>query len=90
VDAVEELIQIIDCESDLFLAEEAVVALSKIGQAKALNALLRAARHKSFLVRARSIEALVVARGKWKRAAVDLADHDPSAMVRESARIDRE
>jgi hypothetical protein len=45
---------------------------------------------KSFLVRARSIEALVAAGGEWKRTAVDLADHDPSAMVRESARIDRE
>lgn len=85
-DAVGELIEILDRESDPFLVEEAAAALGKIQDDRSLAALVRAARHKSFLVRARAIEALAHAGGIWRKTALEIAEQDPSAMVRESAR----
>lgn len=86
VDAVRELVEILDDESDPLLAEEAAAALGKIHNRKAMTALVRAARHRSFLVRARAIRALVDAGGIWKKTASELAERDPSAMVRQAAR----
>ncbi len=85
-DAVGDLIEILDHESDPFLVEEAATALGTIRGDQSLAALVRAARHRSFLVRARAIEALVCAGGIWRERALEIAEHDPSAMVRESAR----
>jgi HEAT repeat protein len=87
VEAVGELVEILDHESDPFLVEEAADALGKIGGDKALAALVRAAQHKSFLVRARAIQTLARAGGAWKESALQMAERDPSAMVRESVCI---
>jgi len=81
-----ELTEILDREPDPFLAEEAAEALAKIGGNDALAALLRAAHHRCFLVRACAIEALVRAGRPWKDIAQRIAQCDSSAMVRESAR----
>jgi len=84
--AVRNLAEIIDREPDPFLVEEAAIALGKIRDQESRAALARAARHKSFLVRARAVEALANAGGAWRKIALEIAEHDPSAMVRESAR----
>jgi HEAT repeat protein len=84
--AVGELIEVLDRENDPFLAQEAVIALGKIPGQQSLEALARAARHKSFLVRSRAVEALVSAGGVWRKLGLKIAEHDPSAMVRENAR----
>lgn len=83
--AADDLIQVVESETDPFLVEEAVAALGRIGDEKALHALCRAARHRSFLVRARAVEALATAGGDWQIKALDHAHNDPSAMVRKSA-----
>ncbi|MGH7780768.1 MAG: HEAT repeat domain-containing protein [Candidatus Binataceae bacterium] len=85
-EAVNQLIQLIDTEPDPFLVQEAVVALGKIGGVNALTALVRAVRHKSFLVRACAVEALIIAGGVWEKTAVKLALEDPSETVRETVR----
>jgi HEAT repeat protein len=85
-EAVDDLKRIIVGDSDPFLAEEAAIALGKIADQKALAALIAAARHRSFLVRARAVKALTAAGGTWARLANELARNDPSAMVRESVR----
>jgi HEAT repeat protein len=84
-EAIEDLSDIIADEPDPFLAEEATLALGKIGDENALNALTAAARHRSFIVRARAVEALAAAGGNWARLAGELARADPSAMVRGAA-----
>jgi HEAT repeats len=85
-DAVAELAEILDREDDPFLVEEAAAALGKIQGEQSLAALARAAHHKSFLVRARAVEALAAAGGTWREMALEMAEHDSSAMVRESTR----
>jgi HEAT repeat protein len=85
-EAVGDLQEIIARDPDPFLAEEAAIALGKIGDEKAREALTDAARHKSFIVRARAIEALAAAGGRWQRLANDLARQDSSAMVRQAVR----
>lgn len=90
VEAGDELIQLIDTESDPFLVEEAIVALGKIGGMNALTAIMRAVSHESFLVRARAVEALIAAGGVWERTAVKLALEDPSETVRETVRGGRD
>jgi len=81
-EAVDDLSQIIAAESDPFLAEEAAIALGKISNEPALYALTAAARHPSFMVRARALAALREAGGYWTRLAHNWARSDPSAMVR--------
>jgi HEAT repeat protein len=83
-EAVGQLIEIVDQENDPFVVEEAVAALGKIRGAMAMEALLRAARHKSFLVRARAIHSLVEAGGDWARAAKRIVRSDSSALVRDA------
>jgi hypothetical protein len=84
-DAVDDLRQLVAGDPDPFLAEEAAIALGKIGNDKACEALAVAARHSSFIVRTRAIEALVAAGGQWAHLANELARHDPSASVRQAA-----
>jgi HEAT repeat protein len=84
VETIKNLSRIIADESHPFLAEE-TAALGKIGDENALNALTAAARHRSFIVRARALEALAAAGGRWARLAIELAQQDPSAMVKEAA-----
>jgi len=81
-EAVVDLSLIIVGESDPFLAEEAAIALGKIGNEPALYALTAGARHRSFMVRARALEALSAAGGYWARLARNWARSDPSAAVR--------
>lgn len=81
-EGVDELIEILERETDPFLVEESVGALGKIRSEKTLSALTRAACHKSFLVRARAIRALVSAGGRWARIATEIAASDPSPSVR--------
>jgi HEAT repeat protein len=87
LETVDDLGRIAKTESDPFLAEEAAIALGKIGEDKALCALITAARNRSFMVRARALEALIQAGGHWERLARDLARNDPSGMVRAVAQI---
>ncbi len=88
--AVRNLAELVDREDDPFLVEEAAIALGKIRDEESRAALVRAAHHKSFLVRARAVEALANAGGAWRKIALKIAKHDPSAMVRESARTKTE
>jgi HEAT repeats len=81
-EAVDDLSRVIAGKSDPFLAEEAAIALGKIGNESALYALTAAARHRSFIVRARALEALRGAGGYWARLARNWARGDPSAVVR--------
>ncbi|HZO80337.1 MAG TPA: HEAT repeat domain-containing protein [Candidatus Binataceae bacterium] len=85
-EAVRDLAELADHEDDPFLVEEAAIALGKIRNEESLAALAHAAHHKSFSVRARAIEALARAGGAWRKIALDIAEHDPSATVRESVR----
>jgi len=85
-EAVGDLVEILEHESDPFLVEEAAQALGKLRVEKALAALVRAARHKSFLVRARAIQSLIEAGGEWASMARQIARSDPSTCVRDSAR----
>lgn len=70
-----------------YLAEEAAIALGKIGGPIALDALLvTARRNRSAIVRARAVEALLATEGKWAQQAYEVARRDPSAVVRAAAR----
>jgi HEAT repeat protein len=74
-----------------YLAEEAAIALGKIGGQIALDALLLAARrNRSAIVRARAIESLLATEGKWAQQAYEVARRDPSAIVRAAALAARE
>jgi hypothetical protein len=86
MDSVGELVEILDSEGDPFLVREAVVALGKIQGELSLAALVRAAHHRSFLARASAVEVLAGAGGIWRKKALEIAEEDPSFMVRESAR----
>ncbi len=84
-EAVGDLARVLDSERDPFLAEEAMIALGKIGGDEAMRAVIARARHRSFMVRARAVEALAAAGGNWARIAIEIAREDPSAMVRAAA-----
>jgi HEAT repeat protein len=84
-EGVDDLVRVVESETDPFLVEETAGALGRIGGDQALYALCRVARDKSLLVRARAVAGLVRAGGDWETKGFDLARNDPSAMVRESA-----
>lgn len=81
-EAVEDLNRVIAGESDPFLAKEATIALSKIGNESALYGLTVAARHQSFMVRAQALEALNAAGGYWSNLASFRARSDPSPIAK--------
>jgi HEAT repeat protein len=87
VQAIDDLSRIVAGESDIFLAEEAAIALGKINDERALSALTAAARHRSFIARARALRALAEAGGYWSRLAQKWARSDPSAIIRATGRV---
>jgi HEAT repeat protein len=86
MDAVGELVEIMNSEGNPFLVREAVVALGKIQGELSLTASVRVAHHRSFLVRARVVKVLTDLGGIWRKKVLEIAEQDPSSMVRENAR----